>query len=85
MLGQYLRYMGPALETGPFPKVLLEDRFLDHFSQSVASTGLPPVYPALTNAEIKKRNDEHSGLSRIGALPAPTWPYSPSGSALLGR
>lgn len=92
MLGQYLRYMGPALEvvrsanSGSFPKVLLEDRFLDHFSGAVARTGLPPTYPAVTNAEItrwKSVNDMidelHPGESRRG------WPYSRVGAQLLGK
>ena len=84
MLGQYLRYMAPALMRNEFPKALLEDRFLDHFSQSVAATGLPPVLPAFTDSEIRDTNTRtRSTLMMIGK--DDTWPYSWSGGVLLAR
>jgi hypothetical protein len=84
MLGQYFRYMAPALMRKDFPKALLEDRFLDHFSQSVASTGLPPAFPAFTDAEIRDTNTRTRNMLMMTSGNNP-WPFSWSGTALLSR
>ena len=51
LLGQYARYL-PEIS----PKSILEDRFLDHFSFSIAKYGLPPAMPPLTDAELSERD-----------------------------
>jgi hypothetical protein len=79
-LGRYLQYMGPALQVYPnAPKTLLEDRFVDHFSNEMAKTGLPPAFPCLTDEEITSMNQGW----RMHDKTKP-WPYSWTGLMLFG-
>ena len=85
MVGHYVRYLAPAFSAGVVrvPEDLLKDRFLDHFSRAVATTGLPPVFPPLTLKEIDQV--ENFMLCPLGP-PAwqTTWPYGWAAHWLLG-
>lgn len=83
MVGHYARYLAPALSAGVVraPEDLLKDRFLDHFSETVATTGLPPVFPALTEEEIAHVEDR---LYFTKPAWKTTWPFGWSAGWLLG-
>lgn len=94
ILGHYLRYMSGALRPGSLGRVdqpayyelLLQDRFLDHFSQELASTGLPPVVPPLTDKELKWLGPVGSYANGEVARDAhlDEWPYSMAAATVFG-
>lgn len=87
LVGHYVRYLRPvfAMKTWMVPNDLLEPRFLDHFAESMAASGMaasgvPPVFPPLTYEEILEK-------SRQPYFTEPEWsqkwPYGWGGWYLL--
>lgn len=86
ILGHYLRYMSGVLRSNAmrvsspaYHELLLQDRFLDHFSQELASTGLPPVVPSLTDDELKAMGPIGFSTGKLDR-----WPYSEAAATVFG-